>query len=42
MDISPVSLHAFIKTLKCNISEAYKEQVDCLKIQSLILMTELI
>ena len=29
--ISPVSLHAFIKTLKSNISEAYKVQVDCLK-----------
>ena len=29
--ISPVSLHAFMKTLKSNISEAYKVQVDCLK-----------
>ena len=29
--ISPVSLHAFMKTLKNNISEAYKVQVDCLK-----------
>ena len=29
--ISPVSLHTFMKTLKSNISEAYKEQVDCLK-----------
>ena len=28
---SPVSLHAFMKTLKSNISEAYKVQVDCLK-----------
>ena len=28
--ISPVSLHAFMKTLKSNISEAYKVQVDCL------------
>ena len=31
IDISPVSLHAFMKTLKSNISEAYKVQVDCLK-----------
>ena len=30
-DISPVSLNAFMKTLKSNISEAYKVQVDCLK-----------
>ena len=29
--ISPVSLHAFMKTLKSNVSEAYKVQVDCLK-----------
>ena len=29
--ISPVSLHAFIKTLKSNISEVYKVQVDYLK-----------
>ena len=29
--ISPVSLHAFMKTLKSNISEAYKVQADCLK-----------
>ena len=29
--ILPVSLHAFMKTLKSNISEAYKVQVDCLK-----------
>ena len=29
--ISPVSLHAFMKTLKSNISEAYKVQFDCLK-----------
>ena len=29
--ISPVSLHAFMKTLKSNISEAYKVQIDCLK-----------
>ena len=29
--ISPVSLHKFMKTLKSNISEAYKVQVDCLK-----------
>ena len=31
IDISPISLHAFMKTLKSNISEAYKVQVDCLK-----------
>ena len=29
--ISPVSLHAFMKTLKSNISEIYKVQVDCFK-----------
>ena len=29
--ISPVSLHASMKTLKSNISEAYKVQADCLK-----------
>ena len=29
--ISPVSLHTFMKTLKSNISEAYKVQVDCSK-----------
>ena len=29
--ISPVSLHAFMKTLKRNISEAYKVQIDGLK-----------
>ena len=29
--ISPVSLHTFMKTLKSNISEAHKVQVDCLK-----------
>ena len=40
--ISPVSLHAFMKTLKSDISEAYKAQVDCLKIQSLILMIKMI
>ena len=28
--ISPVSLHAFMKTLKNNISEAQKVQVECL------------
>ena len=28
---SPVSLKAFMKTLKSNISEAYKVQVNCLK-----------
>ena len=31
ISISPVSLHALMKTLKRNISEAYKVQVDCLK-----------
>ena len=29
--ISSVSLHAFMKALKSNISEAYKVQVECLK-----------
>ena len=29
--ISPVSLNKFMKTLKSNISEAHKVQVDCLK-----------
>ena len=29
--ISPVSSHAFMETLKSNISEACKIQVDCLK-----------
>ena len=29
--ILPVSLHAFMKTLKSDILEAYKVQVDCLK-----------
>ena len=29
--ISPVSLHAFMKTLKSDISEAYKVQVNYLK-----------
>ena len=29
--ILPVSLHRFMKTLKKNISEAYKVQADCLK-----------
>ena len=29
--ISPVSLHAFLKTLTSDISEAYKVQVECLK-----------
>ena len=28
--ISPVSLHAFMKILKNNISEAQKVQIDCL------------
>ena len=27
----PASLHAYVKTLKSNISEAYKVQADCLK-----------
>ena len=40
--ISSVSLHAFLKTLKSDISEAYKVQVDCLKIQGLILMIKII
>ena len=40
--ISPASLHAFMKTLKSDISEAYKVQDDCLKIQSLILMVKMI
>ena len=40
--ISPVSLPAFMKTLKSDISEAYKVQVDYLKIQSLILMIKMI
>ena len=40
--ILPVSLHAFIKTLKSNISEAYKVKVNCLKIQGLILMIKMI
>ena len=40
--ITPVSLHAFMKTLKGDISEAYKRQVDYLKIQSLILMIKMI
>ena len=31
IDNSSVNLHAFMKTLKSNISEAYKVQVDCLK-----------
>ena len=30
IDISPVSLHVFMKTLKNNISEAQKVQGDCL------------
>ena len=29
--ISPVTLYVFMKTLKSNISEAYKEEIDCLK-----------
>ena len=30
--ISPVSIGAFMKALKSNTSEAYKVQVDCLKV----------
>ena len=37
----PVSLQAPMKTLKSDISEAYKVQVDCLKIQSLILIIKM-
>ena len=37
--ISSVCLHAFMKNLKSDISEAYKAQVDCL---SLILMIKMI
>ena len=40
--ISPAILHAFMKTLKSDISESYKVQVDCLKMQSLILMVKII
>ena len=40
--ISPVSLQAFMKTLNSDISEAYKVQVDYLKIQSLISMIKMI
>ena len=35
--ISPVSLHAFMKTLKSNISEAYKVQIDCLEVLILVI-----
>ena len=42
ISVSPVSLHAFMKTLKSDISEAYKVQVDCLKIQCLLLMIKMI
>ena len=31
IDISPDSLHAFMNTIKSDISEAYKAQVDCLE-----------
>ena len=31
VSVLPVSLHAFLATLKSNISEASKVQVDCLK-----------
>ena len=30
--ISPVSLQAFMKTLKSNISEAYRIQVNCFRV----------
>ena len=40
--ILPANLNAFMETLKSNISEAYKVKVDCLKIQSLILMIKMI
>ena len=40
--ISIVSLHTFMNTLKSDISEVYKVQVDCLKIQILILMIKMI
>ena len=33
MGISPISLNSFTKTLKSNISETYKAQIDCLKDQ---------
>ena len=45
---APINWHftcqpnAFMKTLKSNISEAYKVQVDRLKIKSLILMIKMI
>ena len=40
--ISPISLHAFMKTLKSDISEACKVQGDYLKIHSPILMIKMI
>ena len=40
--ISPVGLHAFMKALKSNTSGAYKVEVDCLKIQGLILVVKII
>ena len=40
--ISPVNLHGFVKTLKSNISEACKVQIDCWQIQSLILAIKMI
>ena len=40
--ISPISLHAFMKTLKRDISEACKVQGDYLKIHSPILMIKMI
>ena len=39
--ISPLKLHVFMKTLKNNISEAYKVQGDW-KIQGMILMIKII
>ena len=40
--ISPVSLHAFMKTLSSDISEAYKVQVDCFTDSESILMKKMI
>ena len=40
--ISPVSLHAFMKTISSDISEAYKVQVDCFTDSESILMKKMI
>ena len=40
--ISSASLHTFMKTLKNNISEAYKVQADCLKDSDLTLMIKMV